>query len=114
MREWLKRSLIVFVAVAFVVSAFIGMAAFDFWRQNNYKSEIQTLQVPGLNIQFVLLTDIAGYEDRAWYVYQLPVGMGLTKRMKTGHDREGVLFWNYSEAGDHYCITVCITSRRGR
>jgi TRAP-type C4-dicarboxylate transport system permease small subunit len=79
MRKWLKRSLIVFVAVAFVVSAFIGMAAFDLWRQNNYKSEIQTLQVPSLNIQFVLLTDIAGFEDRAWYVYQLPVGMKILR-----------------------------------
>lgn len=88
--------------VVLAVLALIGYFAFSVWYQNNYKSLLQTLESPDYNIQFVLLTEIAGFEDRSWYVYQLPVGAGVTKQMKTGHNREGALFWNYSEGGDHY------------
>lgn len=102
MRNWLKRILFGFLAVVLTIVALIGLAVFDNWHENRYKSEIQTIEMPSGNTRFVLLTDLSGFEDRAWYVYQLPIGTDVTKRMKTGHDTEGVLFWNYSEAGDHY------------
>jgi hypothetical protein len=102
MRKWLKRIFIGISAIAICAIMLIGFAAFELWYDNNYKSHIQTVKIPEKNIQFVLLTDIAGFGDRAWYIYQLPIGAITTKKMKTGHDTEGVLFWNYSEAGDHY------------
>ena len=101
MRKWIKRTLIGLGLVVLAIAALIGVAVFNLWYENSYKSQVQNLEVPDRNIQFVLLTDIAGFGDRAWYVYQLPVGAGLTKQMQTGHDTEGVLFWNYTEAGDH-------------
>jgi hypothetical protein len=102
MQKWLVRILIGFGVVVLAGVVLIGVAVFDLWYENDYKSEIQTIGIPNQNIRFVLLTDIAGFEDRAWYVYQVPVGADLTKRMQTGHNTEGALFWNYSEAGDHY------------
>ena len=102
MRKWIKRILIGVGVVVLAIAALIGIAIIDIWYENSYKAEIQAIEIPNRNIRFVLLTDIAGFGDRAWYVYQLPIGNDLTKRMKAGHDKEGVLFWNYSEAGDHY------------
>lgn len=87
--------------VVLALAVLIGVSVFDLWYENNYKSHIQTLELPDQQIQFVLLTDISGFGDRAWYVYQLPIRANLTKRMKTSHDTDRVLFWNYSEAGDH-------------
>ena len=102
MRKWPKRIWVHLGVVALAVSALLGLAVFDLWYENSYKSEIQAIEIPSRNIRFVLLTDIAGFGDRAWYVYELPAGADLSKQMKTGHDIEGVLFWNYTEAGDHY------------
>jgi hypothetical protein len=100
-RKWFKRILIVFGVLVIIVVTFIGIAVFDLWYHNSYKSHIQTLEVPDRKIQFVLLTDICGIGDPAWYVYKLPIGVDITKRMKTAYDTEDVLFWNYSELGDH-------------
>lgn len=101
MRKWVVRILVSLGAAALIAAVLVGAAVYDIWRQNTYKEVIQALEVPSLNNQFVLLTDLAGLGDRAWYVYQLPLGTTLTKEMKTAHDKTGVLFWNYSEAGDH-------------
>src|SRR5438094_7664556 len=101
MRKWFKRTLIGLGVVVLAVTVLVVFMAFNLWYQNSYKSHIQTLEISDQKLQFVLLTDIAGFGDRAWYVYQLPIGSNITKRMKIGHDKEGVLFWNYSEAGDH-------------
>lgn len=101
MRKWLKRTLIGLGLVVLALASFIGVVVFNLWYENSYKSQIQSLEIPSRNIQFVLLTDLSGFGDRAWYVYQLPAGAGLTRKMKAGHDTEGVLFWNYTEAGDH-------------
>lgn len=101
-QKWLTRFGIALGVVVLAVVVLIGIAVFDVWHQNSYKSLIQTLIVPSEKTQFVLLTDLSGFEDRAWYVYQLPIGTNLTNKMKTGHDENGTLFWNYSEAGDHY------------
>jgi len=102
MNKWLKRIFIGFSILLLGIISLICFAIIQNWHQNNYKSHIQTLKLPDKNIQFILLTDIAGFGDRAWYVYQLPIGAKITKTMKMGHNQEGVLFWNYSETGIHY------------
>ena len=102
MNKWLKRISIIFCILVLGIILLIGLSLFQNWYQNNYKLHIQTLKLPDKKIQFILLTDIAGFGDRAWYVYQLPIGAKMTKNMKIGHNQEGVLFWNYSETGIHY------------
>ena len=62
---------------------------------------VQTLDWPRENARFVLMTDIAGFGDRAWYVYRLADGAVETAAMNAAHDKTGVLFWNYAEAGHH-------------
>ena len=79
----------------------VGYVAFQFWYSNNYKTVLQTRKAPDSEVQFVLLTDTAGIGDPAWYVYRLEPGEHLTGKMKTGHDTDDVLFWNYSESGIH-------------
>jgi hypothetical protein len=102
MRKWLKRIFVGFGVIALAIVMFVGLVIFEFWYTNNYKSHIQTLESTDYNIQFFLLTDMSGFGDPAWYVYQTPIGASITRKMKNGHDdEEGVLFWNYSEAGDH-------------
>jgi len=101
-KKWIKR---IFIAVAILllsITSLIGIFAFNIWHENNYKAHLQTLKVDNKNIQFVLFTDISGFGDRAWYVYQLPADGEISKGMRTGHDTRGVIFWNYSEAGYHY------------
>ena len=102
MRKVLKRILLGIVVIVIVAIGIIGVFALDNWYHNNYKSHIQTLEFPASNAKFILLTDFSGFGDRAWYVYQLPINAEITKQMKRGHDETGALFWNYSEAGDHY------------
>lgn len=102
MPKWLSRVLWGIAAVALILAVLIGGVIFNNWYQNTFKSVIQVLEVPNLDRQYVLMTDIAGFGDRAWYVYGLPGSAPLTKDMKSSHNEEGVLFWNYSEAGDHY------------
>jgi len=91
---------IVFLGIL-VVGGLAAIAAFNAWYQNTYKSPVQILEVPGGNVQFVLLTDASGLEDRTWYVYQAPIGAEIDSKMETGHDTEGALFWNHSESGIH-------------
>jgi hypothetical protein len=102
MRKVLKRILLGIGVIVIVAIGMIGVFALDNWYHNNYKSHVQTLKFPASNVKFILLTDISGFGDRAWYVYQLPINAEITKQMKRGHDETGTLFWNYSEAGDHY------------
>ena len=85
-----------------IIGILIGLRIFDLWYENNYKSHVQTLKMPDKNLKFILLTDLAGFGDRSWYVYKLPLNSSLTAAMYTAHDTNEVLFWNYSEAGDHY------------
>jgi hypothetical protein len=87
--------ILIFLSASFV--GLIAVAAFDVWCQNSFKSVIQILDEPARNSQFVLLTDIAGFGDRAWYVYQQPLGSKITKAMKSAHSVEAALSWNYSE-----------------
>lgn len=100
--RWLRRIAIGAGAAIAVAATLVGVLGYDLWRQNEYKSVLQTLEFAGQGSKFILLTDIAGFEDRGWYVYELPGGAALTSHMKDGRDRTGVLFWNYSEAGEHY------------
>lgn len=101
-RRWPFRIRIFLGVFVLTMIMLVGMAAYDVWHQNRYKTLLQTLPLPAEKVQIVLLTDISGFGDRAWYVYQMPIGARLTNEMLTGHDEHNVLFWNYSEAGDHY------------
>lgn len=99
MKKWLKRILIGIGLILFIPIFSVGLYFLDFWYLNKFKSHIQTLSLPEKNIQFVLMTDLAGFGDPAWYVYQLPLGEKISAQMETGRDKEGTLFWNYSESG---------------
>jgi len=100
-KTWLGYlGIIIFLGVL-VVGGLAGIATYNAWYQSTYKSPVQTLEAPGENVQFVLLTDVSGREDRAWYVYQTPIGAEIDSRVETGHDTKGALFWNHSESGAH-------------
>ena len=99
-RKLIKYSLYTTLSVALLVCLLIATFAGSVWYNNKYKSEIQTIKIEERNIQFVLLTDISGFEDRAWYVYKTEINKPLTKAQKEGHNKEHVLFWNYAEAGE--------------
>lgn len=86
---------------ALVGVVLIGANGFFFWYSNAYKTTIQIVTVPSINRQFILLTDLAGFDDRSWYVYESALGAPLTEEQRKGHNDEGALFWNYSEAGEH-------------
>ncbi|MCL5038158.1 MAG: hypothetical protein M1269_13770 [Chloroflexi bacterium] len=81
----------------------VGILGFDLFYQNCFKTHLQTLEAPGKNMKFVLMTDLAGVGDRSWYVYKSPVVIDVIQKveMRIGHNTDGVLFWNYSETGDH-------------
>jgi hypothetical protein len=66
-----------------------------------HKTTIQIIAVPSQNRQFVLLTDLAAFDDRSWYVYESTLDAPLTEAQQREHSDEGALFWNYSEAGEH-------------
>lgn len=95
---WLTA--IVVVVLAWPVIANSIVAAY-FWHNNNYKTVVQIVELPEMHKQLVLLTDLAGFDDRSWYVYQIDSGSRLTDEQREGHNTKGVLFWNYSEAGEH-------------
>jgi hypothetical protein len=71
------------------------------WYQNSYKTELQTIEVPEQSIKFVLLTDMSGFDDTSWYVYKIGIDSKLSKAQKKSGETDHVLFWNYSEAGEH-------------
>ena len=93
--------MIPFVILFLLIFSFIGFVPLEICYENNFKSHIQTLKLPDHKIEFVLLTDIAGFGDRAWYVYKRSLNSWFTKEMYLAHNTNGVLFWNYSEAGNH-------------
>ena len=68
----------VLLSILFLAAFFV----YDLWYQNSYKSELQTIEVPELNIKFVLLTDMSGFDDRSWYVYKVGMGSELTRAQK--------------------------------
>jgi hypothetical protein len=79
----------------------IGWLFANIWYRNTYKTVIQTIEVPSQGLRFVLLTDLAGFDDVGWYVYRADLGKPLTDAQREAHNIDGVLFWNYSEAGEH-------------
>lgn len=83
--------------------AFLALGGFGGYvlYSNAYKTVLQIIYVPSQHKQFVLLTDLAGFDDRSWYVYQSNLGASLTDSQREGHNSDGALFWNYSEAGEH-------------
>ncbi|MES9854494.1 MAG: hypothetical protein ABW170_21985 [Candidatus Thiodiazotropha sp. L084R] len=62
---------------------------------------LQTIEVPEVNIKFVLLTDMSGFDDTSWYVYKIGIDSKLSNVQKKSGETEDVLFWNYSEASEH-------------
>lgn len=73
---------------------------------------IQHIVAPDKTVQFALYTDLAGFDDRTWYVLklgptedaiQLEIPKGFTNA-STDTEKEWMaktLFWNWSEAGHH-------------
>ena len=96
-----KKILFGIGALVGIALAMLGYLAFDIWYQNNYKIVLQQIEYPAMQSEFILLTDIAGFGDRAWYVYRVPLGTKISKDMKKAHDHSKTIFWNYSEAGNH-------------
>lgn len=87
--------------IVLLLTALVGVTVYGLWYDNSHKQLLQTLPMPARHTQYQLMTDISGLGDRAWYVYERSLGMPLSDSMKRGHDLSDVLFWNYSEWGDH-------------
>ncbi len=79
----------------------ISFYVFELWHRNTYKTELQTIKMPERNIKFILLTDMSGFDDISWYVYKISVDKNLSAAQKKSGETNDVLFWNYSEAGEH-------------
>ena len=95
-RKLLFCSIVLFV---FFVTV-IGYASYNIWYQNKYKTLLQVVPHEGKKLDYLLFTDISGFGDRTWYVYELPSNSKMTDEMKQAHNKRGVIFWNYSEAGN--------------
>ena len=89
------------ITIVLLLVAVVGVAGYGVWYDNTHKHVLQTLRVPQRDADYYLLTDIAGFGDRAWYIYERPLGAPPTAAMLRAHDLDRVLFWNYSELGDH-------------
>lgn len=87
--------------IAVLVAVIVGVTAYGLWYDNTHKRLLQTVHAPTGGEDYLLMTDVAGFGDRAWYVYQRPAGEAPTPQMQRAHDVAGCLFWNYSELGDH-------------
>jgi len=57
LRNWLKITLIGIGLVGLTIAALIGDSVVNLWYENSYKSQVQSLEIPDRNIQFVLLTN---------------------------------------------------------
>ena len=97
----LKNFIFLITVLIVLFAALFGYFAFDIWHQNKYKKLLQTIELKDKNLKYLLFTDLASLGDRAWYVYQIPIESGITKKMKEAHNKDNVLFWNYSEAGNN-------------
>ena len=84
-----------------VVGAIIGgIAFFFFWYHNSYKSELQIVDIPSQGLKYVLMTDMSGFEDPAWYIYEVKRGAEPPPTIRVAHDGSEAAFWNYDEAND--------------
>jgi len=97
----LKWTLLPLLGVLVSIFCLILFFAYTLWYQNSYKTELQTITVPDHKIKFVLLTDLSGFDDTSWYVYKIGINSKLSGSQKKSGKTDDVLFWNYSEAGEH-------------
>lgn len=97
----LKWTLLPLLGILVSILCLILFFVFTLWYQNSYKTELQTITVPEKKIKFVLLTDMSGFDDTSWYVYKIGINSKLSKAQKKSGETDDVLFWNYSEAGEH-------------
>lgn len=95
------RKLVFTLIVLFIFFAtVIGYASYNIWYQNNFKTLLQVVPHEGKKLDYLLFTDISGFGDRTWYVYELSAKSKMTDDIKRAHNKNGVIFWNYSEAGN--------------
>ena len=94
---------LLFLLIVFIIffAALFGYIAFDIWHQNKYKKLVQTIELKDKDLKYMLFTDLAGFGDRAWYVYEVAFESGVTKKIKEAHNKDNAVFWNYSEAGNN-------------
>ncbi len=97
----LKNFLFLIIALIVLFAVLFGYLLFDIWHQNKYKKLLQTIELKDKDLKYLLFTDLSGFGDRAWYVYEIPFESSITKKMKDAHNTDDVLFWNYSEAGNN-------------
>lgn len=97
----LKNFLFLITVLIIFFALLFSYFAFDIWHQNKYKKLLQTIELKDKNLKYLLFTDLAGFGDRAWYIYEIPFESDITKKMKEAHNKDNVLFWNYSEAGNN-------------
>ncbi len=90
-----------FLGAMVLVFLLAGFGIFSIWYDNTYKTEIQTIKLPEKGIKFVLLKDLSGFDDVTWYVYKIGIDASLTDVQKKAGETSDVLFYNYSEAGEH-------------
>ena len=95
------RKIILALIVFFIMFAtVVGYASYNLWYQNNFKTLLQVVPYQAEKMDYLLFTDISGFGDRTWYVYELPMNSAMTDDIKQAHNKKGVIFWNYSEAGN--------------
>jgi len=97
----LKKFLLLLIALSLMFAAIVVYTSYNIWYQNNFKTLIQTVVLKENDIKFLLFTDLAGFGDRSWSVYELPVKSIITKDIKKARNKVGVIFWNYSESGNN-------------
>lgn len=63
---------------------------------------LQKIESPDGKTWFALFVDSAGFGDPAWYLYRFPVTTDVESiQIERGTSDPGIIFWNYSEGGDH-------------
>lgn len=97
----LKKFLFVIITLIVFIAGLLGYASYRIWYQNNFKTLLQTVVLRDRNVKYLLFTDLAGFVDRSWYIYEIPSESGISKEMHKAHNKKNVLFWNYSEAGNN-------------
>lgn len=97
----LKRFVLIVSALLAVPVVLSGLLAIDIWYANAHKSVVQVLESGNGSGKFILMTDLSGAGDQAWYAYRTDVDEEPTDEMQAGRSKDGALFWSYSETGDH-------------
>lgn len=98
-RRFRKHLTVGVCAGVLLVLALCAHAIHALFVEGRSKTELQRISSPDGRHEFVLLTDLAGFGDRAWYVYEIDRGHEPSRQLREGNNTEDVLFWNYTEDG---------------